>query len=117
MNVKRHCTLPLRKKKVGVEFNPGKENNHLVYVYNDNNYKIYSIKEQIDNDNFLCNIQGKFNANFPLTPQYNWSDIGCFKMGPISEETVTIKRSQIDGKVMIVNGYLITCPTNVLHEQ
>ena len=108
---------PIKKPKEGVKFNPGKENNHLVYVYDEKKYEMYSIDKQIDSNTFECNIQGKFTAKFPSSPEYKWSDVGCFKVGPLSEETVIIKRSQICGKVMIVDGYLITCPTNVLHEQ
>ena len=117
-----HCekTLYLAPKKTpkpGVKFNPGKESNHLVYVFKDKKYEIYSIAKQIDQDHFECNVQGKFNLKFHLTPEYDWSKVGCFKIGPLSEETVTIKRSQIMGKVIIVDGNLITFPTNVLHEQ
>ena len=118
-----HCekTLylaPKKEPKPGVKFNPGKESNHLVYVFNNNQkYEIYSIVKQIDQDTFKCNTQGKFKATFPLTPEYDWSKVGCFKIGPLSEEPVIIKRSQISGKVITVDKYLITCPTNVLLEQ
>ena len=117
-----HCekTLylaPKKQPKPGVKFNPGKECNHLVYVFSDQKYEMYSIVKQLDHDHFECNIQGKFEATFPLTPEYDWSSVGCFKIGPLSEECVIIKRSQISGKVITVNEYLITCPTNVLLEQ
>ena len=108
---------PQKTPKPGVKFNPGKECNHLVYIFNNQKYEMYSINKVIDNEHFQCNVQGKFSANFALTPEYNWSKVGCFKMGPLSEENVIIKRSEICGKVVNVNGYLITCPTNVLHEQ
>ena len=108
---------PKKQKKVGVKLNPGKENNHLVYAYKENKYEMYKIVKEIDNNHFECNIQGKFTAKFPETPEYNWSRVGCFKIGPVSEETVIINRNQICGKVMVVNNYLITCPTNVLLEQ
>ena len=36
---------PQKKQKEGVKLNPGKENNHLVYVYNENKYEMYSIKK------------------------------------------------------------------------
>ena len=98
--------------------NPGKENNSLIYTYNeDQKLRMYSIINNIDKDSFNCNMQGKFKAKFPLTPEYNWSDVGIFKVGPTSEETYVVHRDSISGKVLKVNGYLITCPANVLIEQ
>ena len=109
---------PEKKAKPGVKLNPGMENNHSIYVYNENEtISMYSIQEVIDNDNFLCKIQGKFKIKFPLTPKYDWSTVGVFKEGPVSDETKTVLRNEISGKVLKVNGYLITCPNNVLHEQ
>ena len=66
--------------------NPGKENNSLIYTYEDDTLSIYSITEIIDDNNFNCNMQGKFKAHFSLTPEYNWSDVGVFRVGPTSEE-------------------------------
>ena len=53
----------------------------------------------------------------PLTPEYDWSTVGVFKVGAKSEETKIVKREEVKGKVLKVLGYLITCPLNVLHEQ
>ena len=96
---------------------PTKENNSLVYTYNDDNICMYKIMERIDENSFNCKRQGKFTANFPLTPEYTWSDVGVFKIGPLSEESHVINVNSIKGKVLKVNGYLITCPANVLIEQ
>ena len=106
--------IPVQNKK----FNPPKENNHLIYTISED-YKIdmYEIIELIDENNFRCKIQGKFNWKTPLTPQYNWADVGVYRIGPISEEIRIIQRTNVKGKVLKVNGYLITCPNNVLHEQ
>ena len=114
-----HCAkeiyyCPKKKHKK----NQGKENNSLIYTYNEkNSVCIYSIIEFIDNDTFLCNKHGKFQAHFPLTPEYNWSDIGVFKIRPMSEESYVVRRKEISGKVLSINGYYITCPINVLVEQ
>ena len=109
---------PEKKPKPGVKFNPGKENNHSIYVFNENEtISMYSIQEVIDDQKFLCKIQGKFPFKSELTPEYDWSTVGVFKTGPISDETKIIHRHEISGKVIKVNGYLITCPNNVLHEQ
>lgn len=109
---------PEKQPKPGVKFNPPKENNHSIYVTNENEtLSMYSIHEIIDEDRFLCKIQGKFKFKSNLTPEYNWSAVGVYKVGPISDETKIIHRNEISGKVLKVNGYLITCPNNVLHEQ
>lgn len=90
----------------------------MIYTYNeDETITMYSIFEEIDNNTFNCNMQGKFKVEFHLTPEYNWSDVGVYKIGPISEEGYVVHRNEIRGKVLKVNGYLITCPTNVLIEQ
>ena len=108
---------PEKKPKPGVKFNPPKENNSLIYVYQNHSFHMYSIDEVVDDDNFRCKIQGKFRATMPLTPEYDWSKVGVFKVGPLSEETKMIRRSDVAGKVIRVKEYLITCPLNVLHEQ
>ena len=107
-----------KKPKPGKKFNPTKENNHLIYTVNEENQiDIYDIYEIIDHETFLCKMQGKFQLKHPLTPEYNWSDVGVYRTGPLSEEDHVIPRNDIRGKVIKVNGYLITCPNNVLHEQ
>lgn len=98
--------------------NPGKENNYLVYVFDENKeLTMYIIKEKIDDQHFLCCKQGKYKVTMNLTPEYDWSTVGVYNVGPVSEETITIPIDKISGKVLKVNNYLITCPLNVLHEQ
>ena len=98
--------------------NNGKENNYLIYVYDENNtLTMYIIKEKISNTHFSCCKQGKFRAKIDLTPEYDWSKVGVYKVGPVSEERVLIPVDTISGKVIKVQNYLITCPNNVLHEQ
>lgn len=109
---------PEKKPVPGKKFNPGKETNHLVYVHSENNKTtIYSIVEIIDDQTFRCNTQGKFAVKMQLTPEYDWSKVGVFRVGPISEEDHYILKKDIAGKVLKVKNYLITCPLNVLHEQ
>ena len=109
---------PEKQPVQGKKFTPAKENNSLVYIFNENQtYTFYCIKEIVDQDNFQCYVQVKFPVKMPLTPEYNWSKVGVFKAGPISEELHVIKRKDICGKVIKVNKFLITCPNNVLHEQ
>ena len=98
--------------------NTGKENNSLIYCYNENEtITIYSIAKQIDEHSFSCVTQGKFRVSMSLTPEYDWSAVGVFRAGPLSEKLTVVMKHDIIGKVLNVNGYLITCPINVLLEQ
>lgn len=107
-----------KKPKEGKKFNPPKERNDLIYTLNENyDISMFVIVEIIDDDHFRCHVQGRFKLKLSLTPEYDWSNVGVFKLGPISEELHVIKRNDIRGKVIQVNNYLITCPNNVLHEQ
>ena len=111
----KHIFYCAQKKGKG---NPGKENNSLIYTFNEEKkVSIYTIIEIINENSFKCHKHGKFVAKFPLTPEYDWSDVGVFKVGPMSEESCVVNKETISGKVLLVNGYFITCPINVLVEQ
>ena len=97
---------------------PTKENNSLIYTFDENDkLTMYWIVEVINENSFRCQIQGKFPAHMPLTPEYDWSDVGVFKVGPRSEDSCIVNRNEISGKVIKVNDFLITYPKNVLLEQ
>ena len=90
-----------KKTKPGKKFNPPRENNHLIYTDNEENgLDIFHIIEILDNDQFSCKRQGKFQFKHPLTPEYNWSTVGVFRAGPLSEELQVIKRKDVRGKVI-----------------
>ena len=96
----------------------GRENNSLIYIMNENNeYELFNIIEIIDENNFLCNPQGKFEYKCDQLKELNWSNVGVFQVGPYSEEEIVIQRKNIAGKVLKINGVFITCPNNVLREQ
>lgn len=98
--------------------NPGKENNYLIYVVTENSpLTMYIIMDKIDDKHYSCCKQGKFKVTMELTPEYDWSTVGVYKVGPISEQRVVIPINAISGKVIKVKHYLITCPKNVLNEQ
>lgn len=92
------------------------ERNNLVYTYERNEYKIYQVSDIQDNT-IMCNKVGQYLVNFDETPNLDWSTVGVFKKGGVSSDVTTIHSSQVCGKVLIVDQYLITCPTNVLNEQ
>lgn len=96
----------------------GKENNSLIYYIDENNaYKFFQIIEIIDENNFICHPQGKFLYKNDLLKDINWERVGVFKVGPYSTEKVRIHRKKIQGKVIKVDDFLITCPNNVLQEK
>ena len=108
---------PEKTPKPGKKFNRPKENNHLIYTINENyETNMFEIVEIIDSNTFRCKVQGKFQMKLSLTPEYNWSDVGVYKVGPVSDEYHVIKRNEIRGKVIKVNNYLITCPNNIINE-
>ena len=96
----------------------GKENNSLVYIFDENKkYKFYNIVEKIDENNFKCNPQGRFVYKCDILKDVNWDKVGVFQIGPYSNDTVTINRKQIHGKVLKVDKFFLTCPNNVLREK
>ena len=96
----------------------GKEDNSSVYFIDENNeYQFFNIIKINDNETFTCNPQGKFVYKSDIVKDINWERVGVFKVGPYSEEKVTIPRKKIKGKVLRVSDFLITCPNNVLREQ
>lgn len=92
------------------------ENNSLIYIYKNNSYEIYKIKNVIA-DAVLCHPVGSFPVIFPEIPELNCSSIGIFKQGGIMDDIVSIKREKIAGKVICVSDYFVTCPNNILREK
>ena len=96
----------------------GKENNSLVYYVDDENeHKIFQIIKKIDENNFICNPQGRYNYKCDLLSHLDWGKVGVFKAGPFSHEEIKLERRQIEGKVIRVDNLFITCSNNILREQ
>lgn len=111
------CSKPIQYNPQKVP-NTGLENNSIIYVYDEQKtYKFYNIVKINPDNSFLCNQQGRFEYESQLTPELNWSLVGVFKLGPSTINTCTIQRNQVQGKVIKVDKFLITCPINVLKEQ
>ena len=91
------------------------ESNSYVYTFTDNEYQFYKIMS-IQDDNFECKSVGKYEAAFTETPTLNWSKVGVFRAGGISEENHYIQKENVSGKVIKVDNLFITCPNNVLEE-
>ena len=92
------------------------ENNSFIYTWKNNTHELYVICS-INNDEFLCKRQGKFEFRSSLLPDYDWKTIGVYRMGPIGSQTYNIKKKEIKGKYINVLDVLITCPSNVLQEK
>ena len=92
------------------------ESNCVIYTYENNEYSIFKIMS-IDKNSFQCLKVGKYETTFTETPTLDWSKIGVFKAGGISDEIVTIPKNAVAGKVIRVMDLFVTCPINVLLEK
>lgn len=92
------------------------ECNSLIYVYENDTHVIYQINSIDDND-LICNQLGNHTIDLPHTNMLNWSTVGVYRKGGLSSTNVKISRDQVDGKVIRVENYLLTCPVNILREK
>ena len=92
------------------------ECNKLIYTFEKNEYQFYQVSD-IEGDIVTCNKIGKYPAIFPETPDINWSTVGVFKKGGVSDTQTNLNSSKICGKLLHVGKYLLTCPKNVLNEK
>ena len=88
------------------------------YIYTFVNKKYEGYKILATNDTHLtCNPIGIFQKIYQETPYLNWNSVGVFKKGGVNSIQVEIEMKKIEGKMILVNGLLITCPNNVLREK
>lgn len=94
------------------------ESNNMIYTFVNSSYQFYKV---IDIDNtkrqFVCHVQGKYDCTFNETKNLNWSKVGVFRKGGLLREKTIIDMNKVEGKVIQVHEYLITCPNNVLREK
>ena len=94
------------------------ECNSLIYTFKDGKHSMYKVVGVKDNEKTLiCKVQGKYPCVMKETPTLNWSKVGFFAKGGILDKEVLIDVSNVAGKVVSVQNYLITCPNNVLREK
>ena len=116
--MKRQLDSHICKKKIFYDVpKKGRENNSLIYYVRENQYQFFKIIKIIDDNNFLCYPQGRHLYKSDLLPNLKWENIGVFKAGPFLEKEVIIKRKDIEGKVIRVDDFLVTCANNILQEQ
>ena len=109
-----HCCKP------PIYFSPKDTNtecNSYIYTFNENMYNFFKITSISEDQSMTCFKVGKYETSFPETPTLDWSKVGVFKAGGISDEVVQIQRQNVSGKVIRVNNLFITCPNNVLEEK
>ena len=103
------------RSRHGQEPKETRENNYMIYVYDEKKYVFYNIIEK-HKDYCICETQGKFKFTDGLT-SFDWSSVGVFKQGPTNKTRHRVEISSICGKVLKVQNLLITCPLNVLREK
>ena len=92
------------------------QSNSLIYTFKLGEYEAYKIIS-INNLLMTCYPIGLFKKTFHETPQIDWQSVGVFKKGGVNETEVIINKKDIAGKLLQINGLLITCPNNVLREK
>ena len=93
------------------------ECNSLIYTFQFHEYKLYKIVSIDGNDMTCKKIKFHANALFPETPTLKWNLVGVFQLEEITEEEKIVSRSNVKGKVILVDNFLITCPKNILQEK
>ena len=98
------------------DHNTEQESNNMIYEFKDLSYHMYHVMS-VNGDDLLCRRVGKYPYTFEEVPSLNWSKVGVFQKGPLSSDTVVLKKSNVHGKVMQVDNLLLTCPANILREK
>lgn len=111
-------SLPHRSCKRPLKFSPkdtSRSSDKLIYIFENNSYKLYVIKSKLQDGSFKCNRFGKRSFN-PSEVSLNWASVGVFLKSGESDEEKILWPYEITGKAMIVSNLIISCPTNVLQE-
>ena len=106
------CKLPIYIS----EKDTSMECNSLIYCFENGQFVLYKVVGK-DDQNLLCRKIETMPSHFAETPHLNWSVIGVFNQGEISQAETIIHMSAVKGKLIAVNDLLITCPLNVLREK
>ena len=92
------------------------ECNSLIYTHSNGKFTVYKIIE-IFYDHLICYKLGKYPVTFVELPNIDWSCVGVFSIGGISEQPTTIQKCHVKGKVIRIMNYYLTCPNNILREK
>ena len=92
------------------------QNDTLIYVWKFNEHNMYKIVDIID-DVLICHKIIKSQCSFE-DADLPWKTVGVFELIEINyTEYIEIDKNEVSGKILQVNEYLITCPTNILREK
>ena len=72
----------------------GLEDNSLIYTFKNNVHSFFKIIEKTDNNNFVCNPQGRFSCKTDFLKEIYWDKVGVYEVGPYSNERVSIQREK-----------------------
>ena len=94
------------------------ECNTLIYCHDEQEKKFWIYEtSDIHGEIVTCQKVGQYPVHFPETPPLPWSDVGVFRRGGLCSDPIQMNVSDICGKVLQVDKYLLTCPKNVLNEK
>ena len=107
---------PDKISKNGEDIKQSRECNNLIYIFKNDNFSFFKIIS-INDDQLVCVRQGVFLAQFNLTPELNWQNVGVFRAGPCGSNQVILHINDVGGKAIRVGKFIITCPANILREK
>ena len=112
--------LPHRKCHKNIIYHPKDTRmscNKYFYVFQNNAYTFYIIKEICDDGAYKCVRQGRRQYKPAENSHLNWESVGVFLISAIDEsEEKKFYKNEITGKAIVVMNFIITCPSNVLKE-
>lgn len=115
--MKRILAPHVCKRPISVSaYDTAMECNSLVYTFVENKYHFYKIKD-INRDILTCCEIEKKEWNTSDAGNLTWSQVGVFLKGNIQKEKVSVKLSDVKGKLVHVQNHLLTLPNNVLREK
>ena len=91
------------------------ECNNLIYTFVLNEYHFYKIID-ITEEHVSCHEIEKEIPFFEETPSLHWEHVGVFIEKEQHSNISVIEKKIIQGKLLRVKNYLLTCPINVLEE-
>lgn len=96
--------------------NTALECNNLIYTFENNSHLCYKIADVHDHV-LYCYRLGKFPLHFPELVGFNWALVGIYKQGALGNDLVEIRKRHVAGKLLLINGIILTCPNNILREK
>ena len=94
----------------------GKSRDDLIYTFEDGHYTLFKVVS-MTGTRYLCkeyNISGK---TFNKEPTLQFQQVGVFNNHGFKTEKITVRPSEIKGKVFSLGAILMTIPSNVLLER